>query len=333
MYSSPTTLNGAAVPSRPRVLVLAEPDPDVPPPPLHLIRSDVEVVPVGSAPTDEELAGASVLYIWDHRFADLAPLLRRTDELRWVHAASVGVNRLICPELGSVTLTNSRGVFDTSIAEWVLAAVLAHVKGFGDTWALQREGTWQYRTTGRLAGTRAAVVGTGSIGRAIADRLARLDVHVTLVGRTQGDDPQFGTVRSSDHLVAIAAGVDMLVLAVPLTPGTTGLVGAEVLSALGPRGFVVNIGRGPTVVESDLIDALRAGTIAGAALDVFEVEPLPAGSPLWSMPNVLVSPHMSGDYVGFEIDMMTVFTDNLKRWRRDEPLHNVVDTTVGYVPR
>jgi len=326
-------LNGAVVPNCPRVLVLVEPDPDVPPPPLHLIPSDVEVVQIDSAPTDEHLAGSSVLYIWDHRFADLAPLLRRTDELRWVHAASVGVNRLICPGLDSVMLTNSRGVFDTSISEWVLAAVLAHVKGLGDTWALQQESTWQYRTTGRLAGTRAAVVGTGSIGRAIADRLARLDVHVTLVGRTTDLDPEFGTIRSSDDLVAVATDVDLLVLAVPLTPATTALAGTEVLGALGPRGFVVNVGRGPTVVESDLIDALRAGTIAGAALDVFEEEPLPAGSPLWSMPNVLVSPHMSGDYVGFEIDMMTVFTDNLQRWRRDEPLHNVVDTAVGYVPR
>ncbi|WP_101952119.1 D-2-hydroxyacid dehydrogenase [Mycobacterium sp. 3519A] len=308
------------MPERPRVLVLVEPDPDVPPPPLHLIPDDVEVIQIDSAPTDDDLAGASVLYIWDHRFADLAPLLRRTDDVRWVHAASVGVNRLICPELGSITLTNSRGVFDTSISEWVLAAVLAHVKGMAESWALQREHTWRYRTTGRLAGTRAAVVGTGSIGRAIADRLARLDVHVTLVGRNA-------------DLVAVAADVDVLVLAVPLTPATTALVGAEVLDALGPRGFLVNVGRGPTVVESDLVDALRAGALAGAALDVFEVEPLPADSPLWSMPNVFVSPHMSGDYVGFEIDLMEVFTDNLRRWLRGEPLHNVVDTAVGYVPR
>jgi phosphoglycerate dehydrogenase-like enzyme len=176
------------------------------------------------------------------------------------------------------------------------------------------------------------VVGTGSIGRAVADRLARLDVDVTLVGRTPGDDQDFGAIRSSDDLVAVAADVDVLALAVPLTPATTALVGAEVLGALGSRGFVVNVGRGPTIVESDLVAALRTGTIAGAALDVFEVEPLPAGSPLWSMANVLVSPHMSGDYVGFEIDMMTVFTDNLARWRNDEPLQNVVDPAVGYVP-
>src|ERR1700687_3442779 len=259
MYRS----NGVTVPSGPRVLVLVEPDPELPPPPLHLIPGDVEVVRIGSAPTDEQLAGSSVLYIWDHRFADLAPLLRRTDELRWVHAASVGVNGLICPELASVTLTNSRGVFDPSIAEWVLAAVLAHVKGLGDTWALQRESTWQYRTTGRLAGTRAAVVGTGSIGRAVADPLARLDVHVTPGGRTPGDDPDFGTIRRSDDLVAVAADVDLLVLAVPLTPATTALVGAEVLGALGPHGFVVNVGRGPTPVGADR--RRRVGRFRGRA--------------------------------------------------------------------
>lgn len=325
--------NGAVVPSRPRVLVVTEPDPVLPPPPLELIPDDVDVVEVGVSPTDEQLAGAQVLYVWDHRFADLGALLRRTRELRWVQAASVGVNKLLCPELATVTLTNSPGVFDVPIAEWVVGAVLSHVKGFAQGWALQREHRWQYRTTGRLAGTRAAVVGTGSIGRAIAERLSFLDVDVTMVGRTRRTDERFGAVRASDELVAVAAEVDLLVLAAPLTPATTGLVGAEVLGALGPRGFLVNVGRGPTVVESDLVEALRTGTIAGAALDVFEVEPLPADSALWSMPNVLVSPHVSGDYLGFEVDLMAVFVDNLARWRRGEPLHNVVDPAVGYVRR
>ncbi|WP_163748872.1 D-2-hydroxyacid dehydrogenase [Mycolicibacterium helvum] len=313
-------------------MVVTEPDPELPPPPLELIPACVEVVEVGATPTDEQLSGAQVLYIWDHRFAELGAMLRRARTVRWVHAASVGVNRLLCPELAPVTLTNSRGVFDVPIAEWVLGAVLSHVKGLGDSWSLQRERQWQYRTSGRLAGTRAAVVGTGSIGRAIAERLMRLDVNVTLVGRTASADPAFGAVRASTELVSVAGEVDLLVLAAPLTAATTAMVGAAVLDALGPRGFLVNVGRGPTVVESDLVDALRGGVIAGAALDVFEVEPLPAESPLWSMPNVLVSPHISGDYAGFEADMMRVFTDNLARWLRGEPLHNVVDPAVGYVP-
>ena len=314
------------------MLVVTEPDPELPPPPLELIDADVSVVEVGAAPTDDQLAGAEILYVWDHRFTELGPLLRRTTDIRWVHAASVGVNRLLCPELAHVTLTNSRGVFDIPIAEWVIGAVLSHIKGIAESWSLQREHRWQYRTTGRLAGSRAAVLGTGSIGRAIAERLMRLDVEVTLVGRTAGTDRRFGAIRAAEDLVAVASEVDLLVLAAPLTPATTALVGAEVLGALGPRGFVVNVGRGPTVVESDLVDALRDGVIAGAALDVFEVEPLPADSPLWSLPNVLVSPHMSGDYVGFEADMVTIFADNLDRWLRGEPLRNVVDPALGYVP-
>ncbi|MCV7021479.1 D-2-hydroxyacid dehydrogenase [Mycolicibacterium aichiense] len=294
----------------------------MPAPPLSLIPPDVDVVEVRGTPTGDQLAGAEVLYVWDHRFTDLAPVLRSADRLRWVHAASVGVNRLICPELVSrqVTLTNSRGVFDVPIAEWVLAAVLSFVKGFPHTLALQREHTWLYRTTGRLAGKRAAVIGTGSIGRAIADRMSRLDVEVTLVGR-----------QESNAMTAVAAEVDILIAAAPLTAATTGLIDADVLAALGPGGFVVNVGRGPTVVEADLVEALRTGTIAGAALDVFEVEPLPADSPLWSMPGVLVSPHMSGDYVGFEVDMIGVFVDNLGRWLRGEQLHNIVDPECGYV--
>ncbi|MGY4711025.1 D-2-hydroxyacid dehydrogenase [Mycolicibacterium sp. CBM1] len=322
------------MPSRPRVLVLTEPDPELPPAPLHLVPGEihdgVDIVEVGASPTDAQLAGARVLYVWDHRFADLGPLLDRAPQVRWVQAASVGVNRLICPQLAGVTLTNSPGVFDVPIAEWVIGAVLSHVKGLAAGWALQREARWQYRPTGRLAGSRAAVVGTGSIGRTIAERLARLDVDVTLVGRTARTDARFGAVRASDELVSVAADVDLLVLAAPLTPATTALVGTDVLEALGPRGFLVNVGRGPTVVESDLVDALRTGIIAGAALDVFDVEPLPVESPLWAMPNVLVSPHISGDYAGFEDDLVAVFADNLARWLRGEPLRHVVDPTIGY---
>ncbi len=232
---------------------------------------------------------------------------------------------MICPpeltERG-VTLTNSRGVFDTPpIAEWVLAAVLSHVKGIADTLALQRTGRWQYRTTGRLAGKRAAVVGTGSIGRTIADRLSRLDVRATLIGR-----------RESGDLAAVAAEVDILIAAVPLTPATTIDRCAGARRARPGRG---SSQRRPRTYGGRGGPRRSCGWARsrGAALDVFEVEPpLPADSPLWSMPHVLVSPHMSGgDYVGFEVDMMGVFVDNLRRWLRGERLHNIVDPALGYV--
>ena len=305
-------------------MVYAEDDPDVGPPPWELLEIAIEVVAAdGSAcPTSE------ILYVWDHRLADLGALLRAAPQVRWVHANSVGVDRLLCPELQGRTLTNARGIFDTSITEWVLAAVLAHVKGLADTWEQQRRGVWEHRVTGRLAGRSAAVVGTGPIGRAIASGLSALGVLVEMVGRRG----RAGATRGSNRVAEVARDVDILILALPLTGETTGLVDAAVLDALGPAGFLVNVGRGRSVVEADLVGALRSGAIAGAALDVFEVEPLPASSPLWALPNVLISPHMSGDYVGFEADMMRLFADNLRRWLAGRQLRNVVDLDRGYVP-
>lgn len=310
--------------SKPCVMVYAEDDPDVGPPPWELLGTAVEVVRADgpACPAGE------ILYVWDHRLADLGALLRTAPQVRWVHANSVGVDRLLCPELRGRTLTNARGVFNTAITEWVLGVVLAHVKGLAETWDNQRRGVWEHRVTGRLAGQRAAVAGTGSIGRAIAAGLSSLGVRVEIVGRPG----QARTARGSDRLAEVARDADILVLALPLTAETTGLVDSAVLDALGPAGFLVNVGRGRSVVESDLAEALRTGAIAGAALDVFEAEPLPASSPLWTLPNVLVSPHMSGDYVGFEADMMRIFADNLNRWRAGDPLRNVVDLNRGYVP-
>lgn len=305
-------------------MVYAKDDPDIGPPPWELLETAVEVVPADGTAS----VAAEVLYVWDHRLADLGALLRAAPQVRWVHANSVGVDRLLCPELRGRTLTNARGVFDTAITEWVVAAVLAHVKGLARTWERQRQRVWEHRVTGRLAGRTAAVVGTGSIGRAIAAGLAALGVRVELIGRAGRP----GTTRGSDRLAEVARDADILVLALPLTAETTGLVDAAVLDALGPAGFLVNVGRGRCVVQSDLAEALRSGAIAGAALDVFEAEPLPATSPLWTLPNVLISPHMSGDYVGFEADMMRIFAANLDRWLAGQPLRNVVDLDRGYVP-
>jgi phosphoglycerate dehydrogenase-like enzyme len=169
------------------------------------------------------------------------------------------------------------------------------------------------------------VAGTGPIGRAVAAGLTALGVSAQVVGR-------HGAGRDSARLAEAVRDADILVSALPLTAETAGLVNAAVFEALGPDGFFVNVGRGRSVVEADLVAALRSGAVAGAALDVFEAEPLPADSPLWTMPGMLVSPHMSGDYRGFEADLMRVFAGNLDRWLSCRPLLNVVDMDRGYVP-
>jgi phosphoglycerate dehydrogenase-like enzyme len=304
------------------------------PPDLKSIGNFVDVVVVdGPEALAKELPDADVLFVWDFRYADVGPLLSSAPNLRWIHVAAVGVNSVLSPELlkSKILLTNSRGVFDVAIAEYVTGLLLAHVKDLRNTFAAQQQSQWNYRTTRRLAGHRAVVVGTGSIGRRIGSTLRKLDIDVTLIGRRAADDLEFGKIRPSTELSKVVKGADYLVLAAPLTNESRGMVGADVLSALGPNGYLVNVGRGPLVIEEDLLAALQSGALGGAALDVFDIEPLPVESPLWTLPNVVVSPHMSGDYLGFEVDLMTLFAHNLKRWIAGEPLENVIDQSRGYV--
>jgi len=280
------------------------------------------------------LPGADVLFVWAFRSQAVAEAWPAADALGWLHSASAGVDRLLFPDLvdSAVTVTNSRGVFDQPMAEYVLATVLAMAKDLPGTVRLQQRGRWQHRETERVAGKRALVVGTGPIGRAIAAQLSAAGLRVCGAGRRpRGQDPDFGTVHASDELEAVLPEIDYLVLAAPLTPQTRGMIDAAALARCSPGMRLVNVGRGELVVQQDLVEALQAGRIAGAALDVFDTEPLPETSPLWEMPNVLVSPHMSGDTVGWTGDLVALFLDNLRRRTRGDQLVNVVDKQRGYV--
>src|SRR5262249_2596341 len=156
--------------------------------------------------------------------------------------------------------------------------------------------------------------GSGPIGRAIARMLRAVGMQVHLVGRTERADPEFGVVRTQAALPTLAAQTDYLVIAAPLTDQTRGLVDAALLSALAPTARLINVSGGPLVVIDDLVAALRAGRLAGAALDVFGTEPLPPDSPLWNTPGLLVSPHMSGDVHGWREELVTLFAENLRRY-------------------
>ena len=276
------------------------------------------------------LPGTEVLLVWDFLSDAVRDAWPGTDTsaLRWVHTASAGVDRLLFPGLldSDVVLTNSRGVFDAPVAEYVLGLVLAMAKDLPGTLAAQSHREWHHRETQAVAGTRAVVVGSGPIGRAIARMLGAVGIAVEMVGRRAA-----GGVHAFDDLPALLPDADWLVLAAPLTDATRGLLDATALAALPARARVINVGRGGLVVEPDLIDALREGRIAGAALDVVDREPLTADSPLWDLPGVIVSPHMSGDTIGWRHALADVFTANLARYRAGEPLHNVVDKSLGYV--
>lgn len=281
------------------------------------------------------LPGAEGLLLWDFFSPAVEAAWPHADALRWIHVAAAGVDRLLFPALreSDVQITNARGVFDRPIAEFVLASVLAHAKLLHESHDLQRARTWRHREPRPVAGSRAMVVGTGPIGREIARLLSAVGVVVTGAGRTaRSGDPDFGEVVASDRLADHVADVDYLVMVAPLTEATRGLIGPEVLAALPPRAHLVNVGRGATVDETAVLDALRGGRLDGASLDVFENEPLPEDSPLWDEPGVAISAHMSGDVRGWRDALADQFVANARRWLDGEPLANVVDKERGYVP-
>ncbi|MFC5746514.1 D-2-hydroxyacid dehydrogenase [Actinomadura rugatobispora] len=315
----------------PQVVVLRG---DARPPGMEPVERAADVRYVREDGLAEALPGADVLFVYDFWTEAVAAAWPAEDAPPWVHIASAGVDRLLFPALvdSETIVTNSRGVFDRPIAEYVLGLVLCFAKDLHTTLRLQAEGVWRHRETEPIAGARAVVVGTGPIGRAIARTLTAAGLRVSGIGRTaRSGDPDLGEVLPDDRLHEALAEADYAVLAAPLTDRTRGMIDRAALRAMRPTARLINIGRGPLVVEDDLVGALRTGEIAGAALDVFVDEPLPSPSPLWELPNVIVSPHMSGDIVGWRDELVRLFADNLDRRVHGRPLRNVVDKRLGYV--
>ncbi|MGK5496989.1 D-2-hydroxyacid dehydrogenase [Streptomyces sp. URMC 125] len=309
---------------------------DVPAPDLRRIAGRALVRYADETSLAGLLPAADALLVWD--FTSDAPARAWSGPGRrpgWVHTASAGVDRLLsCPEIAAsdTVVTNARGIFDQPIAEYTAGLVLALAKDFHGSWELQRQHRWRHRETMRVSGSRAIVVGSGPIGRAIGRTLLALGVGVELVGRRERTgDPEFGTVHAADSLHGLLPGADWVVCAAPLTPQTTGMFDARAFSRMRPGARFVNVGRGAHVVQEDLVRALLSRHLGGAALDVFADEPLPADSPLWDVPGLLVSPHMSGDTTGWRADLARQFCDNFDRWAAGEPLLNVVDKRLGYV--
>ncbi|CAL9453094.1 Glycerate dehydrogenase [Streptomyces sp. enrichment culture] len=312
--------------TRPTLLVLdAEPLPR-----LGGLTGRVRIEHADESTLAERLPHADVLLVWD--FTSHA--VRRAwpgegPRPRWVHTASAGVDHLLCPELAAsdTVVTNARGVFDGPIAEYVAGLVLAFAKDLPRTLRLQRERTWLHRETRRVAGTRACVVGSGPIGRAVAGTLEALGVRTALVGRAAR-----AGVHGPEDLDRLLARADWVVAAAPLTEETRGMFDARRFGLMQPSAHFVNVGRGELVVEEALVRAVRDRWIAGAALDVFPAEPLAGGSPLWELEGVVLSPHMSGDTVGWRDELAAQFVELYELWEAGRPLVNVVDKRRGYVP-
>lgn len=319
--------------SRPRVVILAA---EGQPRPYNLdeIKARADVVIADAAGLPDAARGADVLFLWDFFSSALGEAWPNADALKWVHVAAAGVDAMMFDELraSEVLVTNAHGTFDRPIAEFALASILAHDKQLHLSKRLQQQSVWQHRELTLTGGSRALVVGTGGIGRATARLLRAVGLEVRGVGRTARDnDGDFGTVVPSADLAEHVGWADHVVLIAPLTEQTRHMMNAEVLAAMKPSAHLVNVGRGALVDEAALVEALRGGKIAAASLDVFEEEPLPAEHPFWTMENVHISAHMSGDVIGWREALADQFLQNLTRWTAGEPLANLVDKERGYV--
>ncbi|WP_312887823.1 D-2-hydroxyacid dehydrogenase [Mesorhizobium caraganae] len=275
----------------------------------------------------QELRHAEGLLLWDME-STVASNSSLAPKLEWIHVPGIGVDTVISQDVlnSAVVVTNTRGIFEHPIAEYVLGMMMLVTKDFRKTYDCQRAKTWNCRPTSSLRDQVAVLVGPGAIGREIFKILTAVGVRVCPVGRrVVPRDPVFGHVHSSDELKDLLPGADTVILSMPLTGETAGFMNEARFAQMKHGSCLINIGRGGLVDEGALIKAIEDGQVGAAALDVFAVEPLPQHHPFWTMDQVFVSPHMSGEVYGWEERAIEQFLENLERWAKGEPLKNVVD--------
>ena len=244
--------------------------------------------------------------------------------VRWIQVGGSGFDHLAPWDAARITVTNGAGVLAPYLAESVTGAMLAHGCGFPNYAEQQRERRWRPVSFTPLRGRTLLVVGFGRIGECVARNAKALGMRVLATRATPAPHPAADEMHGPDALASLLAEADYVSLHVRLDAATRGLVSREMIAAMKPGAYLANTSRGAVVDEAALIDALRSGHLGGAYLDVFETEPLPAESPLWAMPNVLITPHASDNIVGWPRRFAELFADNLERWRSGEPLLNVV---------
>jgi D-2-hydroxyacid dehydrogenase (NADP+) len=312
----------------------------IPPEGVTTLRARFPHIEFAHATTDEAraqgLADCDIAYTWILNRTELD----RAPKLRWVHTSAVAVETLCLQDLFSrgIAVSNTRGVQAVPIAEHVMAMVLAFAKQLPAVLDHQRQAHWaQNEFIGLhlpwlLRGRTLGLIGIGTIGAEIAARAKAFGMRVLAARRRTGRE----TITNVDDVVGPEQLGDMLtqchvlVVAAPLTPYTLGMLGTREFQQL-PRGaLVVNVGRAKIIDTDALIDALRSGHLGGAALDVFPQEPLPSDHPLWSCPNVILSPHTSGFRDGHWREVVELFAENLERFERGEALRFRVEPELGY---
>jgi phosphoglycerate dehydrogenase-like enzyme len=319
-----------------KLLLPTEFAPDLAPKLSHL-DPDLQVAWVDiNGKFEGDPSDAEVYLNWFYLKPDLLHhVLAAAPQIRWHQTPSAGVNHILTPTYleRDITLTNGAGTFAIPIAEFVLTYILFHAKTIPQLLELQASHTWKRSIQlpmQEVWGKTLLILGAGSIGQEIAKRASAFGMQVWGSRRHPQPTPGFDRIVGTDEWRSLLPEADYVVLATPLTPETRSLIDASALQAMRSTAYLINIARGAVVDEAALITALKEGWIAGAGLDTFHTEPLPPESPLWSLPNVFVTPHCSGFSARIAERTIALFLDNLSRYQSGQPLRNVVDKTTGY---
>lgn len=257
-------------------------------------------------------------------------------QLVWHHVPWAGVERIATPKMAEkgVVLTNSRGISAPNMAEHAIAFMLAFGRALPEFWKEQQAKLWrgwyERPTFFELTGQTVLLLGTGAIGQAIAERLRPFGCRLIGARRTGGPLDGLNEVVTFDALPDVLPNVDHVISTLPMTPHTAGIFNRDLIGAMKPGSYFYNLGRGGTVDQDALIEALKSGHIAGAGLDVTDPEPLPEDSPLWDAPNVLITGHTSGASPMTSARAIEVLRENLRAYVDGKPLNNVVDFEMGY---
>jgi phosphoglycerate dehydrogenase-like enzyme len=311
---------------------------DRPGPALAVLAAMHPGLPVEACTTyahlGEAIARSGAEVVYTVRFAGTPgfprSVLVESPTVRWVSVGGSGTDHLQPWDAGRVTVTNAAGVAAGMMAEYALGAILSFTLGLRRFEARQRERVWTASRVEPVEGKTLLVLGLGHTGEALAARAKALGMTVLGVRARPKPTPCVDEVHGIDALPALWGRADAIVCCVPLLPTTRGMVGAAAFAAMKPSIILVDVSRGGVMEEAALLAALDAGRIRGAALDVFASEPLPPEHRLWGYDNVIVTPHCSSVYDGWEERSARMFSENLARYREGLPLHNVVDSTRGY---
>ncbi|MDE0430273.1 MAG: D-2-hydroxyacid dehydrogenase [Caldilineaceae bacterium] len=295
---------------------------------VQALSSELEIV---NALTEEDALAAIPQAVG--MYGDLTPaLLERADNLRWLQTPVAGLEHYMFPALAEsgIVVSNMAKIYGDMIADHAFCFILMFARGIHLYMRRQVKGVWQKGTpVHHLGDCTLGVIGLGGIGAELARRGKAHDMHVIAVdarpGETPGRDLELDALWPQERLHDLLAESDFVVSCVPQTPETVGLIGAEEMARMKPTAYLINISRGVVVKLDALVDALEAGGVAGAALDVYEQEPLPAEHPLWQMENVILTPHVAADNPHVPQRRIDTLCGNLRRYLNGEPLRNVVD--------